>query len=234
MHMAIFSIPLKIALSFGIPLVVWGENSAFEYGDPSEERLGFRLDRSWLAKHGVTQGTTAEDWVGDVLSRSELTPYFGPDPEQLEKQAILAVFLGYYFAWDVETSRTVAEAHGFASDASGARTGIYDYADIDDDFISIHHYLKWYKFGFTRAFDNLSLEIRHGRLTRDEAIRELTRRGEQFPREDVEKFCAFVGITGERFLEIIEPFRNRAIWSRDGGVWRLRDFLIEDWDWSQP
>ena len=31
-HMALFNIPLKIALSFEIPLVVWGENSAFEYG----------------------------------------------------------------------------------------------------------------------------------------------------------------------------------------------------------
>ena len=35
MHMAIFNLPLKIALQFEIPLVVWGENSAFEYGDPS-------------------------------------------------------------------------------------------------------------------------------------------------------------------------------------------------------
>ena len=30
--------------------------------------------------------------------------------------------------------------------------------------------MKWYKFGFTRLFDNLSLEIRNGRMTRDEAL----------------------------------------------------------------
>ena len=29
----------------------------------------------------------------------------------------------------------------------GPKTGLYNYADIDDDFISIHHFIKWYKFG---------------------------------------------------------------------------------------
>ena len=48
MHMALFNIPLKIALSFEIPLVVWGENSAFEYGGSGEERTGFKLDSSWF------------------------------------------------------------------------------------------------------------------------------------------------------------------------------------------
>ena len=45
--------------------------------------------------------------------------------------------------------------------------GFYNYADIDDGFImSVHHWLKWHKFGFTRTWDNLSLEIRYGRMTR--------------------------------------------------------------------
>ena len=46
------------------------------------------------------------------------------------------------------------------------KTGFYNFADIDDNLISIHHWLKWYKFGFTRSFDNLSIEIRNGRFDR--------------------------------------------------------------------
>ena len=65
MHMALFSIPLTIAVRFGIPLVVWGENSAFEYGGSDEERTGFKLDAQWLRTFGVTHGTTAVDWVSD-------------------------------------------------------------------------------------------------------------------------------------------------------------------------
>ena len=167
MHMAIFAIPAKIAVRFGIPLIVWGENSAFEYGGREEERTGFRLDSAWLKRHGVTHGTTAADWVSDRFSRRELTPYFGPSEDELQAAGVLAVFLGYYLEWDPETTRKVAAENGFVADAGGPRTGLYHYADIDDDFISIHHLLKWYKFGLTRLFDTLSRSIRTARITRD-------------------------------------------------------------------
>jgi N-acetyl sugar amidotransferase len=233
MHMALFNIPLKIALKFEIPLVIWGENSAFEYGGTGEEKTGFRLNSSWLKKYGVTHGTTAEDWVGAELSRSELTPYFGPNPDDLENSGTLAVFLGYYFSWDVNMTYEVAKSHGFSSTSDGSKkTGIYDFADIDDDFISIHHFLKWYKFGITRSFDNLSLEIRNGRLSREEALHVFQEIGDDTPHSDIEKFCKFVGITESDFFEICEKFRNRDIWTYDSSSWKINDFILDDWNWT--
>lgn len=232
MHLALFNIPLAIAVRFGIPLVVWGENSAFEYGSPDDALTGFRLDRAWLARYGVTHGTTASDWVGQGLTEKQLAAYFGPDVDSLEAQGVRAVFLGYYFPWDPETSRSVAVAHGFRFREGEARTGYYDYADIDDDFISLHHWMKWYKFGFTRLFDNLALEIRNGRMTRDEAIRIIRERGDDTPHADIDKFCAFAGIGRERFLEIAERFRNPAVWQRRAdGVWHIPGFLVDGWRW---
>jgi len=233
MHMAIFNIPLRIAVKFRIPLVIWGENSAFEYGGNEDEQKGFKLDGYWLKKFGVTHGTTAEDWVSSDLSRKELNPYFGPSDEELEKAGVLAIFLGYYFSWDVATSLEIARKSGFKVREEGPKTGYYDYADIDDDFISIHHYIKWYKFGFTRLFDNLSIEIRNGRMTREEAIRVVQERGDEIPFDDIDKFCDFIGITKEHFFEIIERFRNLNIWTKaDGrGKWMIKDFIISDWEW---
>ena len=231
MHLALFNIPLTIAVRFAIPLVVWGENSAVEYGGDEDALHGFRLDRAWLRKYGVTHGTTARDWISDELSERELTPYFGPPEEELAAREILAVFLGFYFPWDPETSLAVARAHGFEPRAEGPKTGYYDYADIDDDFISIHHWLKWYKFGFTRTFDNLSLEIRNGRMTRQEAIEVLRKRGDETPWEDIAKFCEFVGITAAHFFDVVERFRDREIWLRRDGKWMIEGFLIPDWSW---
>lgn len=232
MHMALFNIPLKIASKFDIPLVIWGENSAFEYGDSSDERFGFKLDSNWLAKFGVTHGTVAEDWLDEDLSRKMLTPYCGPDPDELERQGTLAIFLGYYFPWDVQETYKVAREHGFKAAEAGTRTGIYDFADIDDDFISIHHYLKWYKFGFPRTFDNLSLEIRHGRLTREEAIKIARGYGEDLPASDIQRFCEFVGITVDDFFTLIEKFRNLDIWEKKEERWVIRDFIDPEWGWS--
>lgn len=232
MHMALFNIPLAVAVNFDIPLVVQGENAAFEYGTADEELTGFKLDSKWLKKHGVMHGTTAEDWITDNLTRKELTPYFGPSDEELEQQGVSAIFLGYYFNWDPETSLKVALEHGFRVREEGSKTGYYNYADIDDDFISLHHYVKWYKFGMTRTFDNLSLEIRNGRMTRERAIEILRERGDETPREDIAKFCDFAGISVERFFAICETFRNHDIWTQENGTWKMNDFLIPDWRWA--
>lgn len=233
MHLALFNIPLTLAARFRIPLVVWGENSAFEYGSRDESLMGFRLDTEWLKTYGVTHGTTAADWVDDELNEKELAAYFGPSTDELEAANVRAIFLGYYLEWSPETTRREAEAHGFRANSAGPRTGYYDFADIDDDFISIHHWMKWYKFGFTRLFDNLSLEIRSGRMTRKEALAILARTGEQRPVGDIAKFCSFAGISEQKFYEIAEKFRNPHIWARHpNGVPYIPDFLIDEWNWS--
>lgn len=231
MHLALFSIPLNIAARFRIPLVVWGENSAFEYGGEGEEKTGFALTAEWLRRHGVTHGASARDWVCAELSEKELTPYFCPSEAELAANGVLAVFLGYYFPWDPQVTLEAARSHGFTSRQKGPKTGYYDYADIDDDFISIHHWLKWYKFGFTRLFDNLSLEIRNNRISREQAVEIVRSANDQTPHEDIEQFCAFVDMSPKRFFKIAERFRNHSVWTRRDGTWMIENFLIPDWRW---
>ncbi|MBI4343022.1 MAG: N-acetyl sugar amidotransferase [Candidatus Omnitrophica bacterium] len=233
MHMAMFNIPLTLAAALDIPLLVWGENSADEYGGVGDESRGHRMDGRWLKRYGVTHGTTARDWISKELTEQELAPYFGPGDEALARKDIHAVFLGYYFNWDPVATYAVAAAHGFRARPEGPKVGYYPFADIDDEFISIHHYLKWYKFGFTRLFDNLSLEIRNGRMARDEAIALVRERGVEVPHEDIERFCAFTGMPTGRFFEIIERFRNPAVWTRRDGTWRIEGFLVPDWKWEE-
>jgi len=232
MHMAIFSIPLTIAVLRSISLIVWGENSAFEYGSAEAQHEGMLLDDEWLRHYGVTHGTTAEDWLDESLTRKKMSAYFGPGARELQTHGIRAVFLGYYFRWDPEESLRVATEVGFRKSDERPRTGYWDYADVDCSHIAVHHYLKWYKFGFTRIFDNLSVDIRNGRITRDEAIERIREAGDQTPHRDIRSACEFMGISEQHFYEVIERFRNRDIWHFGGGAWRLPGFLIDDWDWK--
>jgi hypothetical protein len=229
MHMAIFSLSLSLAVRLQIPLVIWGENSAFEYGSPDEESQGFALDELWLRRFGVLHGTTFMDWIDDELTAEDLIPYRMPTAAELV--CTRAIFLGYYFPWDPETSLDVALKHGFKS-ALAPRTGLYNYADIDDEFISVHHWFKWYKFGFTRLFDNLSIEIRNGRVRRAEAIDIIRQRGDDTPLTDIDALSSFVGITRDRFFAVAEKFRNPAVWALRDNHWIIPDFLISDWHWS--
>lgn len=234
MHLALFSIPLAVAARFAVPLVVWGENSAFEYGSAEAAHTGFELDAEWLRHYGVTHGTIADDWVSEGFSRQELASYFAPSAAELKAAGVRAIFLGYYLPWDPETTRAAAAAAGFAADPGGPRVGYYDFADIDDDFISIHHWLKWYKFGFTRLFDNLSLEIRNGRMSRQAAIAIIAENGHGRPDADIDLFCRFAEISRARFDAVAETFRSPDVWHRRAdGVWTIPDFIIPDWDWTR-
>ena len=226
------NIPLWIASKFNIPLVIWDESSEFEYGSGGDDSLtGHRLDANWLRYYGVRHGTTASDWIDADLTEKHLSPYFGPTDAELDHYSVNAIFLGHYFALDVVTSLRVAQAHGFLS-SNAPRTGIYNYANIDDDFISIHHWIKWYKFGMTRSFDNLSLEIRAGCTTRNQALEIIKKNGAERPNQDISNYCAFTGLDQHRFFQIVEAHRNHEIWHRQGAVWTIRNFIIPDWDWT--
>ena len=120
---------------------------------------------------------------------------------------------------------------GFQQDIT-PKTGLYRFADIDDRFlITIHHWMKWYKFGFTRLWDNLSLEIRAGRMTRKEAKRVIENVGEEKPIREIEDFCKFLDLEVKTFWEIVEDHRNPDVWEKVNGVWKIKNFLIENWNW---
>jgi N-acetyl sugar amidotransferase len=232
MHLAIFSIPLRLALQMSIPIVVYGENSAVEYGGRTVEESEAELDESWVRHFGVTNGTTALDWVDGVTSERDLSSYIPPSPASLREAGVRAIFLGHYFAWNPQMTRDFATARGFQVRDGGPLTGAFDFADIDDDFMSIHHWLKWHKFGFTRTFDNLSLDIRNGLMTRDQAIRFIRKLGDETPWTNLEAFCSFAGITVEDALATADRHRNPAIWKRlPDGRWWMPKFLIGDWEW---
>ena len=231
MHMALFNIPTRMAFKLDIPLIVWGENSAAEYGSVDDEDTGHRLDSQWVRRYGVTQGTTAKDWVTGSMSTSDLAVYKSVEDKELDEKNIFAIFLGYYLKWDPQETKRVAIQNGFKI-ADKPKTGFYEFADIDDKFISVHHWLKWYKFGFSRLHDNLSLEIRNGRITREEAKDIIKEAGDTTPHEDIEEFCLFAGISYSEFMKICERHRNHNIWQQIGDQWVIPDYIIDEWDWA--
>ena len=141
--------------------------------------------------------------------------------------------MGYFFNWDPTITYKNAKRSGFNSLKSGPKTGIYNFADIDDDFISIHHWLKWYKFGFTRIFDNLSIEIRNKRMTRERAINIISKSSPNPPINDIKKFCKYINISKKEFFRIIEKFRNKKIWKKSKSGWFIKNFMIKNYHWQK-
>ncbi len=161
-----------------------------------------------------------------------MTHYKSLASQNIELKDIISIFLGYFFIWDPEKTKEVAMNAGMKININETRLGYWNYADLDDELISVHHHLKWYKFGFTRLFDNLSVEIRNGRLNRERALSIIRSTGDQTPHEDIDTFCNFVEISRNKFEQTMEEFRNHEIWKRVDGKWLIPGFIIKDWNWS--
>jgi len=221
MHMAMWNISYNLAKSFSIPYIIWGENSANEYGGSKNDQKLKNLNKKWIKKYGINFNTSSKDWVDKDLTLKELAPYTKLKSSKKNSLDPISIFLGDYFNWDPLKTFKIAKKYGFKQNFKGPKTGIYKYADIDDDLISIHHYLKIYKFGFSRDYDNLSLEIRNNRLSRKQAIKLVKRNAFKTPYQDIKKFCNLIGINKKKFFLICEKFRNKKIWYKEK-IWKLK------------
>ena len=98
-HIGIFTIPVMFAVKMNIPLIIWGENSQMEYGGPDLRSVKSRvLNRKWLEEFGGLLGNRIEDMIGvEGITEKELTPYFYPSDEEIEKVGVTGLFLGSYF-----------------------------------------------------------------------------------------------------------------------------------------
>ena len=231
MHMALHAITVRTAIEKKIKLILWGENSADEYGG-KEDLKGKYMTNLWRKYFGVTNETNINFWYDKNIKKSNSNLYRLPSQKEIEKKNIKEVFLGYFFKWDPKKIFNIAKKKGFKN-LKKPKTGIYNFADIDDAFlITVHHFMKWYKFGFSRIWDNLSLEIRNERLSREQALKIVKKIGTKKPISEINKFCSYTKISKIEFYRICEKFRNKKIWVKDQNKnWKIKNFLIKNWNW---
>ena len=84
--------------------------------------------------------------------------------------------------------------------------------------------IKFLKYGYGRATDQLNIEIRHGRITREEALGIAKELDGKVDVDNVNRFCEYLGISLEQYNAVIDSFVNVEIFTKDsGGHWVLRD-----------
>lgn len=223
-HVGIFTVPITIAVKFKIPLIIWGENSQLEYGGPLRSTESNRLDRSWLEEFGGLLGYRVSDMVDAGVSLSDLKPYIYPGDEELKRADICSLFLGYYFKWDAVSQLEIVKQHGFVVKEDGPVEGTYtNYENLDCAFTAIHDYLKYVKFGFGRATDHACLDVRNGRITRDQAVDLVHRYDGKYPSLALPEFLQYMELTKDEFDRIVDSFTNKHIFEVDADRKLKRD-----------
>lgn len=244
-HVGIFSYPVRVAVNYRVPLLVYGENPQMEYGGPATNAQKNVIDRRWLEEFGGLLGNRIEDMLGvNGIGERDLIPYRYPTDQELEDVGVTGIFLGHYVKWDAREQLTRVLPSGFRVNDSVAdvgdqphQEGTYtNYENLDGKFVGVHDYLKFLKFGFGRATDHASIDIRNERIERDEAI-ELVRRYEgKVPRRYLEEYLEFVGMSEEEFYETLDAFTNKAIFvtDEDGRIVRDENGDVIRNVWPEP
>jgi hypothetical protein len=227
-HLGIFTIPVRAAVQYNVPLIIWGENSQNEYGGPAAASSNNVLDRSWLEEFGGLLGMRVSDLPAlDQINEGDLTPYTYPTDAELSSVGVTGLFLGHYFPWDGMSNALKAQAHGFESFGKVVEGSMVDYENLDNHQHGIHDYFKFLKFGFGRASDIASLHVRRGRLSRSEAIAIVKKCDGKYPwtylDKPLEQILADIDLTLAKFDEICSEFTNESLFLRSASGDLLRD-----------
>jgi len=222
-HVGIFTVPVLMAVKFKVPLIIWGENSELEYGGPAVAREKKYLDRRWLEEFGGLLGNRVEDMIGvEGITKKDLLPYTYPSDEEINQVGVTGLFLGYYFKWDARRQLDVIlKECNFGVKDDGVIEGTYtNYENLDESTVSVHDYLKFLKYGFGRATDHACLDIRNGRITRDEGLRLVKRYDGKYPYYGVKHFMDYTGMAKKEIDQVFDEFTNKAIFvvNSDGSL----------------
>jgi len=230
-HIGIFTIPVMFAVRMNIPLIIWGENSQMEYGGPDLRSVQTRvLNRKWLEEFGGLLGNRIEDMIGvEGLTRKELTPYFYPSDEEINRVGVVGIFLGSYFFWDAKKQLEIIRKRGFEFKEDGPVEGTYtNYENLDERLVGLHDYLKFVKYGFGRATDHAGIDIRNNRLTREEALTLVNTYDGKYPHYGVKSLMEYSQMSKEKIDDVIDSFTNPLLFEQDaqGNYKRDKDFNL--------
>ena len=229
-HVTIFTIPVRMAVQFGVPLIVWGENPQNEYGGPAGAAADSTLTRRWLEEFGGLLGLRVSDLVGqEGIEAKHLIQYTYPTDEELARVGVTGLFLGYYVPWDGYANALYAQGHGFSTYDRPVEGSLVNYENLDNAQTGIHDYFKFLKYGFGRATDLACLHIRRRRLARADAVRLVKRHDGKFPwvylGTPLPEILRAIDMTLEDFIRVCDRFTNKKLFVCDA-----RGNLVKDAD----
>lgn len=227
-HVGIFTIPIRAAVQFNIPLIIWGENPQNEYGGPAAASESNVLTRRWLEEFGGLLGLRVSDLIDfDSIEKKNLIPYTYPSDDQLAQVGVTGLFLGYYLPWDGLSNALISQAHGFSTYNKIVEGSMVNYENLDNHQTGIHDYFKFLKFGFSRATDLACMHVRRERINRQDACEIVKKHDGKFPWEylgkPLEDIIRPLDLSIEEFIAICDKFTNKNLFLKDSDGNLIKD-----------
>jgi hypothetical protein len=209
---AIYTIPTLLAQALKIPLVVFGENSAYEYGSTETDSYDANPQLiSMLAKMEKER----EWWKSKGIIDRELDSIMF----DIDRPLPQVIFMSYFRPWSSIDNLEIAKSYGF-KDLTGEwdRKGtIENFEQMDSVAYMVHLWLKYPKFGFQRVTDIATRRVREGYMSFDKAQKLIAEHDHVLDPWSLKDFCKTCGYTEDEFWAIVAKHQKYGPVNLRGG-----------------
>ncbi|MBT6051895.1 MAG: N-acetyl sugar amidotransferase [Candidatus Scalindua sp.] len=201
-HAGVFSYPMQFAVKFNIPLLIWGEGGGeyetyFRYAELEETD-------EWKYNRRIIMGMRAEDLAGFInVELRDLSPFIYPSKEELDKVGVKSLPLGNYIQWNQEKfAETIQKELGWNYDeVESLYPDELGFDKVECMMTGIRDYIKYLKRGFSRITHRTTIDIKQGRISRDEGLA-LIRKYEHRKPASLPIFLKILDLSEEEFNRI--------------------------------
>lgn len=229
-HCGIMTYPIQVATRFRIPLMIWGE-TAWDISGMFEPDDFVEFSARVRHEHAL-RGFEWQDMLNDdrdPLRERDLSWAKYPSDAEILDVGVRGLYIGNFFKWDPNAhAKMVQERYGFMPAAQPFERTYRMASNLDDRYENgAHDLLKFIKFGYGRASDHASKDVRTGYLTREQAI-EKVRLHDHVVSRDLRHWLDYVDMTEEEFWRTADTFRDARVWWIADGQWWKQNI------WGEP
>jgi N-acetyl sugar amidotransferase len=230
-HYSIFATPWRIAKQFGISALFYGEASTTEYAGPLDEIGAAQMTRRWITEFGGHLGMRPSDFVGmQGITREDMADYQMPSAADMAEMR--AYFLGHFYPWNSHKNARVSMSAGMAIPAEPPSVANWwQFENICNLQVGIHDFFGALKFAYGRLCAQISIDIRYGLISRDEAVSIVRERDCIFPDYYMgihyTEILRHIEMSEDRFWELARDYANKALFDVSGREPRLKPDVWE-------
>lgn len=208
---AITAAPVEIAARFGIDLLFYGEDGEVEYGGSTETDTDPEIRVEYMKRVYLEAGYE-KVMTNAGLSAAQMQFFSFPDDDLLARGALKRFNWSYFENWDPYRNYLVAKEFCGLKEAEQSNAGTFtNFAQNDQFLYALHTYLMYLKFGFGRANQDASIEVRRGAMDRDQAVELVRIYDGQYPDEFEDLYLGYFEMTAEQFHEVLNRWTNTQL-----------------------
>jgi len=216
---SIFSAVIRVAINFDIKLIFYAEDGEIEYGGSTENEKNHIFNIDYIKKIYVEGGY---EKIIKKANISDVDKFFFtfPENEALHKNIQLTHW-SYFENWDPYRNYVLAKKECGLAELDETNIGTFtNFAQNDQLLCSLHYYLMYLKFGFGRANQDASIEIRRGAISREQAINLVRIYDNHYPEEFIKDYLEYYKMNRSEFDLVIDKWVNKDLFEKKNNYWQ--------------